>query len=107
MLVLDKFTRIVTVLQVVLSPATHTYLDHPYEPDPEERGLCWAARFVDTKKVFAFQPDSFYDNMDFLTSGEPLDKETACAEGTVKCVPLEKPHNVVGRTSHSWPFMFL
>ncbi|GFS16873.1 beta-hexosaminidase, partial [Elysia marginata] len=28
--------------KVVMTPATNLYLDHAYEPDPEERGLFWA-----------------------------------------------------------------
>lgn len=80
-----------------MSPSTHLYLDHPYEPDPEERGLYWATRFVDTKKVFAFQPDSFHDNIDVDISGKPMDKETACATGIVQCIPLEKTQNIKGK----------
>ncbi|WAQ95735.1 HEX-like protein [Mya arenaria] len=44
--------------KVILTQATNLYFDHPQEPDPEERGLYWATRFTDTKKVFRFMPES-------------------------------------------------
>ena len=88
--------KLSVLFQVIISPATHLYLDHPYEPDPEERGLYWATRFVDTKKVFNFLPDSFHDNIDEEISGKPMDKEIACASELVKCIPLEKTQNIEG-----------
>jgi hexosaminidase len=56
-------------LQVVMSHATHLYFDHPYEPDPEERGLYWAPRFIDTLKTFGFMPDHLYQNIDLRGGG--------------------------------------
>lgn len=41
-------------IQVILSHATHLYLDHPYEPDFDERGLFWATSYIDTRKVFNY-----------------------------------------------------
>ncbi len=58
-----KIQGIPCIFQVILSPATHLYFDHPYEPDPEDRGLYWAVRHVDTQRVFSLMPDSFYDNI--------------------------------------------
>lgn len=37
--------------------ASHLYFDHPQEPDPEERGFFWAARYSDTRKVFGYVPN--------------------------------------------------
>ena len=48
---------ITTPIQVVMTQATHLYFDHPYEPDPEERGYYWATRYTDTRKAFGFMPD--------------------------------------------------
>ena len=39
---------------MILSHATHLYLDHPYEPDFDEPGLYWAASYIDTRKVFEY-----------------------------------------------------
>ncbi|CAH1791530.1 unnamed protein product [Owenia fusiformis] len=88
--------------KTVMTQATHTYFDHPYEPDPEERGLYWATRFIDTEKTFGFMPDSLYDNIDFALNGEVLNKETECARSTEWCLPLEKPENIVGMEGELW-----
>ena len=83
---------------MILSHATHLYFDHPQEPDPEERGLYWARRFIDTRKVFSFQPDHIYDNMDEEILGRQIIKSEACTPGgMVDCIPLEKPENIIGR----------
>jgi len=55
-----------------MSQATNLYFDHPYEPDPEERGLYWATRFTDTHKTFGFMPDNIYANADFRRDGNPI-----------------------------------
>lgn len=46
--------------EVVISSATHTYFDHPYEPDPEECGLHWCVRKLDTQTVFEMRPLDMY-----------------------------------------------
>lgn len=44
-----------------MSHATHLYLDHAQEPDPDERGRYWAARFAGRKAVlFFFSSPSFF-----------------------------------------------
>ena len=80
-----------------MSQATHLYFDHPYEPDPEERGLYWAARYTDTRKTFGFLPDALYENIDVKRSGEPLSKEDVCGANMSKCDPLLKPENIIGK----------
>lgn len=83
------------VRQVVLTQATHLYFDHPFEPDPEERGYYWAPRFIDTRKTFGFMPDDVYANADFTRMGEPI--VDLCKEMYKgKCVPLKKPQNIAG-----------
>ena len=87
-------------LQVILSHATHLYFDHPQEPDPEERGLVWARRFISTQKVFSFQPEHIYDNMDEELLGRQIIKSEACTPGgMVDCIPVEKPENIIGDCS--------
>ena len=42
----------------VLSPASYTYLDLAYSPDPREIGLHWAG-YVDERKAFELQPNDY------------------------------------------------
>ncbi|MBU2969136.1 carbohydate-binding domain-containing protein [Pseudoalteromonas sp. C2R02] len=44
--------------QTVLSTPEVTYFDFPYEAHPKERGNHWAARNIDSRKVFEFMPDN-------------------------------------------------
>lgn len=86
-----------------MTQATHLYFDHPYEPDPEERGYYWAPRFIDTRKTFGFIPDDVYANADFTRMGDPI--VNLCEEMYKgKCVPLKKPQNIAGisRVMNSW-----
>ena len=39
---------------MVLATTTYFYFDHPSEPDPDERGMVWAAQSVDDSTVFTF-----------------------------------------------------
>ena len=43
---------------VIISNPDATYFDFPYESHPMERGNHWAARAVNTRKVFEFMPDN-------------------------------------------------
>ena len=81
---------------MVLSHATHLYIDHPIEPDPEERGLMWATRFTNTSKVFSYIPDDVYANMDVDGLGYPLDRDRVCSR--IECTPLNESlrHNIIG-----------
>ncbi|KAK3094852.1 hypothetical protein FSP39_007074 [Pinctada imbricata] len=85
--------------KVVLSHATHLYFDHPYEPDPEERGYYWATRFTDTKKTFGYIPDNIYANADKDRSGKPLTQDQICKE---QCLVLQKPENIAGIQGQLW-----
>ena len=80
--------------QVVLSQVTHLYFDHPYEPDPEERGYYWGPRFTDTRKTFGFMPDTLYQNADVKRNGEPYTEEQLCQ--ATDCVPLNRSENIIG-----------
>ena len=79
-----------------MSQATHLYFDHPYEPDPEERGYYWATRFTDTQKTFGFMPDDLYANVETKISGEPLTRDELCKTAGM-CPDLEKKENIVGK----------
>jgi hexosaminidase len=79
-----------------MTQATHLFFDHPYEPDPEERGYYWAPRFTDTRKTFGFMPDNLYANADFKRNGEKItDVCETFYEG--KCEQLHKPENIAGK----------
>ena len=82
-----------------MAQATHLYFDHPYEPDPEERGLYWAPRFTSTQKAFMFAPSDLYSNADVTRSGDPVKRELLCGEDGTNCVRLERPENIVGKFS--------
>ena len=85
------------IIQTILSSATHYYFDHPYEPDPYDRGLYWATRLASSRKVFNFMPDDMYENMGVDGYGHPLDKDHICQ--TYGCMPLEpdKVDNIIGK----------
>lgn len=85
---------------VVYNQATHMYFDHPYEPDPNERGYYWAPRFTDTRKTFGFMPDDLYANADFTRAGAPITKEQVIAAAGVKS--LERPEKVLGLQGSLW-----
>ena len=79
---------------MILSHATHLYFDLSYEPDPEERGLYWAAREVPLRKVFSYRPDYVYENMDVDLIGVPLDRRKVCDD--FGCPELTARDNIIG-----------
>ncbi len=79
---------------MILSHATHLYLDLCVEPDPEDPGLYWATRYVDTEQTFGYMPDRFYDNIDVDRAGNPITKEEICEK--FGCPELVKPENILG-----------
>ncbi|CAC5362528.1 HEXA_B [Mytilus coruscus] len=88
--------------KVIMSHETHLYFDHPYEPDPEERGLYWAPRYTDSYKSFRFLPDNLYENIDVTRMGAPLNKSYVCGVNNNKCPSLQKPENIAGMQGHLW-----
>ena len=83
-------------LQVVLSHATDLYFDHPYEPDPEERGLYWATRYTDTRDVFNYVPSDIYANIKTDLWGKPLFKENVCRSMGCEKLKEDKEQNIIG-----------
>ncbi|RYZ92778.1 MAG: beta-N-acetylhexosaminidase, partial [Moraxellaceae bacterium] len=86
--------------QVILSPGTHLYFDHPYEANAEERGYYWATRYSDTEKVFGFMPDNYYANADRTNAGAPITNLEALVGRELP--PLKKPENMVGMQGQVW-----
>ncbi|XP_052285856.1 beta-hexosaminidase-like isoform X2 [Dreissena polymorpha] len=87
--------------KVVMSQGTHLYFDHPYEPDPEERGLYWACRHLDTRKAFSYMPDNLYANADVRLTGEPIDKDYI-KRHKEDHDDLKKPENIIGIQGQLW-----
>ncbi|XP_031565064.1 uncharacterized protein LOC116300345 isoform X2 [Actinia tenebrosa] len=87
--------------KVVMTQATHLYFDHPYEPDPEERGYYWATRFTDVRKTFGFMPDDLFANVENKRNGEPLTREELCKDPNM-CVDLKNTENIVGMAGALW-----
>ena len=85
----------------VMSHATHLYLDHPYEPDPEERGFYWATRYTDTQKTFGYMPDNLYANANVELSGKTITEKELCKEKSA-CPPLTNPANIIGMQGQLW-----
>ncbi len=86
--------------QVILSPGSHLYFDHPYEPNPEERGYYWATRYSDTGKVFGFMPDNYYANADKTREGAPITNLEALVGREMP--KLRKPENIAGIQGQLW-----
>ena len=76
-----------------MTQASHLYFDHPYEPDPEERGLYWATRYTDTRKAFGFMPEHQYDSLENDGNGMPINDFCSTAGD---CVRPNKLQNIVG-----------
>lgn len=86
--------------QVILSPGTHLYFDHPYEASAEERGYYWAARYTDTAKVFGFMPDNYYANAEKTREGVTITNLEALVGRELP--KLNRPENVVGIQGEVW-----
>tara|TARA_R110002126_G_scaffold98045_44_gene228274 strand:- start:5601 stop:8165 length:2565 start_codon:yes stop_codon:yes gene_type:complete len=85
---------------VVQSPGTNLYFDHPQEAHPEERGYYWATRFTNTEKVFFYRPDHLYHNADFTRDGTPITDLEALLGRPLPT--LEKPEHMLGIQGQLW-----
>ncbi|SNY57185.1 hexosaminidase [Arsukibacterium tuosuense] len=85
---------------VVQSPGTNLYFDHPQEAHPAERGYYWAARYTDTEKVFFYRPDHLYHNAEFTRDGSAI-TDLAALLGR-ELPQLEKPQHMLGIQGQLW-----
>lgn len=85
---------------VILSPATHLYFDHPQAIEANARGHYWATRYVDTERVFSFMPNHFYANADKTATGEPIQNLAALIGRAL--TPLQKPEHMIGMQGQIW-----
>jgi hexosaminidase len=83
--------------QVILSSATHLYMDNPHEPDFEERGLAWATTHVDIRKTFNFVvPTRQFERV-------PHVQRLVCKEYWLdNCTTLRHPENIIGLQASLW-----
>lgn len=86
--------------QVILSPGTHLYFDHPHEANPEERGYYWATRFSSIDKVFSFMPDNLYANADTTRSGALITDLEALVGREMPAV--QEADNILGIQGQVW-----
>lgn len=81
---------------IVLSIPDFGYLDMPYVPHPEEPGYDWAAREVDTYKVFRFMPENLPANAALATN--ILSQPSALDDAT----PLQPGRRIAGIQGQLW-----
>ena len=90
--------------KVLLTPATHYYLDMASDFDPSERGLMWATRYSDLWKTFSFRPMNMNSNGLYTWNGDRI--TSGCQDGQdgkdFTCTKLEKPENIVGIQGCMW-----
>jgi len=73
----------------VLAYGAYLYFDHPYEPDPEERGLYWASRKLSTKDAWSLSPARLVAADDDLECPDEIGDTNLCFQ-------LQKPRNIIG-----------
>jgi hexosaminidase len=84
--------------KTVLGNVTNLYFDLAYEKNPEEIGYYWGA-FIDTKKVYEFNPFNIYLGAKEDKFGNPLDLEKINSK--VKLTEAGKK-NILGIQGQLW-----
>jgi hexosaminidase len=84
--------------KTVLGNVTNLYFDLAYEKHPEETGYYWGA-FVDTKKVYEFNPFNIYLGATEDKFGNPLDQEKI--KSKVK-ISEQGKKNILGIQGQLW-----
>lgn len=80
--------------KVILAYGSYLYFDHPYEPDPEERGLYWATRKISTLDAWEFSPAIMFNDNHLECPGAIVNSE--------ECFKLLKPENIMGIQAELW-----
>jgi hypothetical protein len=89
----DNFASQYLFFQVIMTHATHLYLDHPSDADEEEPGLFWATRSSSARKVFSYMlpVGGQFENVSSFVQTE------ACRTyGMTECPKLTAPSNIIG-----------
>lgn len=92
---------------VVLSIPDVSYFDFPYEADPKERGYDWAARRLNTRKVFEYMPDNLPAHAEVWTDQEGLplrldDRPKTDEAGKLVQAPIGKGKRAAGIQAQLW-----
>ena len=93
--------------EVVLSTPDVLYFDFPYEADPKEGGYYWAARRVNTRKVFEFMPENLPIHAEFWKDAneQPFeidDRLKMNDDGTILSGPLNRNIRFTGIQGQIW-----
>jgi hexosaminidase len=81
---------------VVISSPDALYFDFPYEADAAERGYYWAARRINTRKIFGFMPENLPAHAEFWKDRQELPYE---AKDTT---PLKQGVSFSGMQGQLW-----
>ena len=76
------------IFQVILAYGSYLYFDHPYEADPDERGLYWATRKISTYDAWRFHENLMYKD-DHLPCPDSVPVKSECHQ-------LKKKDNIIG-----------
>lgn len=91
---------------MVLSTPDVLYFDFPYAADSKENGYYWAARAIDTRKIFEFQPDNLPVHAEFWPDrqGMPftIDDTHRTDKDGKKLGPLKKGMTFAGIQGQLW-----
>lgn len=83
--------------QIVISTPDALYFDFPYEASPKEFGYYWAARQVNTEKVFQFMPDNLPIHAEFW-----LDRENNAFVADDTKTPMAADKRYLGIQGQLW-----
>ena len=93
--------------QVVVSSPDVLYFDFPYEADPKEHGYYWAARQINSEKIFQFMPDNLPIHAEFWLDREDKpytadDRLTKSEDGKIISGPLKEGITFYGVQGQLW-----
>lgn len=93
--------------QVVVSSPDVMYFDFPYEADSKERGYYWAARRINTEKVFSFMPENLPAHAEYWRDREENvysadDRKQYDENGKLTHQPLKQGMRFHGMQGQLW-----
>ncbi|MDO6718155.1 family 20 glycosylhydrolase [Psychrosphaera sp. 1_MG-2023] len=93
--------------QLVVSSPDALYFDFPYEADANERGYYWAARRLNSRKVFSMMPENLPAHAEYWLDREENpyvadDTKKLNDDGTIKQQPMGKEFKFYGMQGQLW-----
>ncbi|MDC2889539.1 family 20 glycosylhydrolase [Psychrosphaera algicola] len=93
--------------QLVVSSPDALYFDFPYEADANERGYYWAARRLNSRKVFSMMPENLPAHAEYWLDREENpyvadDTKKLNDDGTIKQQPMAKEFKFYGMQGQLW-----